>query len=1083
MKQLTNQNHPRHMKIVQRLLIDAATALLLVSLLFGCTRKAKVAGRLDAAKEYFAKGNDASAEIEFKNVLKLDPGHSQALKGLGLIWVRQGAMLEGGRILSAAKSQLSTDDQIGVNLALAYIDLGFIADARTEIFEVLDRSPANGEALMLLAETSLTPQGMTECEARITRANAGEKAPVMLASALIELRRGNIESGTQTVERILEIAPNFARGLAMKATLHRVNKQPEMALGPLKKASDLAGPRSSERGTYAKLLMELGRGDEAVALLKDATCVAPDYLPNWRLLAQIAFEGGRDAEASISLSKVLARSPLDIEAALVQSQLWLRSKEAPKAVALLEKLATTYPSRPKVELALSKAYLAVDDRLRATSTLDHMLTLVPGQSEATLLRASLYLKDGRSRDSIRLVEPLLVTDPQNRIAQDLLVAAYSAANRLDEAVSMVELQITVLPKDEDLQLQLGQLLRAQGKAAEARAIFERLMEHSSDPIRAVFQLVALDEQEGNSAQALARLDIYLATHPDSAQAHFFKAQLCYTRKEFKAAEVEAEKSIQLNPDDIQAYGMLVTIQRNDGRSEQAIERLRKLLKSSPKDLAILMHLGTLLMELGQIDEARICFKEMSEISPNLAPAYNNMAFIDTAIPGNLDKAEENARKAQSFAPNDPSICDTYGWILWLRGDFKRALPLLQEAVNSLPRAPSVQYHLAMTHYMMHQTKAALAGFEKALAISDSFAEKDQAKGYLALLRDGDQLDLATLETRVKEAPKDVVIMMLLANKLATSGRPKDAIGAYHNALAINSDLETAYLGLADVYGSALNQPDKAIEASSNARKLAPHSPRSAAALGLSLFRIGKQDDAYILLAEAARALPEDSGVQYDYAWAAYSTGRVAEARAITCKLAPSDPARAADTRDFLALTDPNATADPGIPALIERKLTDSPTYVPALMAAAELLEMAGKSPLPLYTKVLEVLPQFDPARKALARFYLADPLQLDAAEKLATAAHERLKEDSDLSGILAIINFRKGQFDYAAQLLAEISAKRPLKGPELFALGMSQVSTNHADDARQTLTLAILTKLPQADADTAMATIEKLEKSSKNEGK
>ncbi len=1068
------------MKFVLCLLSRAATLLLLVTLPSGCTKKAKAAGRLDAAKEYFAKADDASAEIEFKNVLKLEPGHPQALKGLGLVWVRQGAMLEGGRILSAAKSKLPADDQIGVNLALALLDLGFFADGRKEILEVLDRTPAHGEALMLLAETSLTPKAMTECEERITRAKAGDKAPALLASALIELRRGRIDAGTHTLERVLELAPKTARALALQATIHRVNKQPEKALEPMKKASDLAGPRSSERGTYAKLLTELGRRDDAAALLKEATRAAPDYLPNWRLLAQLAFDGGKDAEAAAHLSKVLEKSPLDIEAGLLQAQLWIRGKEPAKAVELLEKLDATFPSRPQFEIALGKAYLAADDSPKATTALDRALTLVPGQPEATLLRSSLYLKDGRPGEAIRLVEPVFVSEPNNRMAQNLLVAAYSATNRLDEAAAILRQQSAASPKDDDLQLRLGQLLRAQGKATEARAIFENLLQHSPDLIGAVIQLVTLDEHEGKGAEALARIDTYLKAHSESPQAHLFKAQLSYTRKDFKAAEAEAVKSIELQPDNTQAYGMLVTIQTADGRSEQALARLRKLLETSPNNLAALMHLGTLLMELNRLDEAKTCFEKMLEVSPNFAPAYNNLAYIESTTSGNLDHAVENARKARAITPDDPSISDTYGWIQWLRGDFRQALPLLREAAIRLPAAASVQYHLAMAHYMMHQTREAIASFDKALAIPGAFPEKDQAAGHLALLRDGEHLDLATLEKQIKETPKDVVLLMFLAKKLAAAGRPQDAVGAYQSALAINPDLEAAYIGLAELYSSALNQPDKALDASNQARKIAPQSPRAAAALGSALFRLGKHDDAYNLLAEAARALPEDPGVQYDYAWAAYSTGRVADARATMGKLPPSDAARTAEANDFLALTEPNAATGEDTPALLEKKLSASPTYVPALMIRAALQEKAGESPLPIYTKVLEIFPQFYPASKALARAYLDDPKQLEAAEKLANAARERLKDDPDLSGILAIINFRKGQYDYASQLLTELSANRPLLASELFALGMSQAATKHNDEARQTLALALKTKLPQTDTATAKSTLDKLEKSAAN---
>jgi Flp pilus assembly protein TadD len=476
------------------------------------------------------------------------------------------------------------------------------------------------------------------------------------------------------------------------------------------------------------------------------------------------------------------------------------------------------------------------------------------------------------------------------------------------------------------------------------------------------------------------------------------------------------------------------------------------------------------------DEARSCFAEIVKINPKFASAYNDLAYIDLGIPGKLDQARENARKARELLPADPGVGDTCGWIEWLRGDYRLALPFLLESASRLPEDATVQYHLAMTRYMMYQIPEATAAFEKALAIPGGFPEKDQASAHLATLRDGEKLDLPALEQRLKDSPKDVVLMVLKAKKLAATGRPDDALSAFQGALAVNPDLEVAHLGLADLYATALKQPDKALEAATQARKVAPQSPRAAAVLGAILFRLGKHQEAFDLLQEAARKLPADSAVQSDYAWAAYSTGRVADARTTMGKLAASDSAQAADAKDFLALTDPNAAADAGTAALIEKKLAASPDDVPALMARAALQEKAGESPVATYAKVLEVFPQFDPARVALARVYLDDPAKHEEAEKLASAARERLKNDPDLSGILAIINFRKGKFDYAAQLLKELSAKRPLTGGELFALGMSQAATKRPDEARQTLAQALESKLPEADAAKAKATLEELDK-------
>jgi tetratricopeptide (TPR) repeat protein len=1066
------------MKSIHRLLTVATAVLVLAILPAGCNKAAKAEKHLAAARTYYEKADYAAAEIKFKNALTAQPGHPEALKGLGLTLLRQGALLDAAGLLSEAKLKLPADDELGVNLGKALLALAFVADSRRELLEVLGRQPAHGEALLLLAESSLTPEAMTECEERIATANAGDQAPVLLASALIAIRRGQLEAGTTLVERAVAADPNSPRAHALRGNLYQAAKQPEKALETLKKASDLAGPRSDELGFHAMLLAGLGRKDEAVTLLKEATQAAPDYLPNWRLLARIAFADGKDDEAAADLAKVLAKSPLDIEAGLLQSQLWLRKNEPAKAIEMLEALNMNFPLRPQLELPLGKAHMAAGDFRRAAEMLDRVLAKVPGAIEAIELRSVLHLKNGQAAEAVRLIEPLHAAQPANRQAQDLLAAAYRAANRTADAIAILKRQAEDAPEDVARQFQIGELLRTQGKAAEARPVFEQVLKLSPNHLGAVSHLAALDQQEGKTEQAMARVDAYLSAHPESPQGHLLKASLCFARKDHKAAEASAIKAIELKPDDSAAYSLLVHIQLVEGRSEEAVARLKQLLEASPANLSALMYLGSLQRELGRTDEARACFAEIVKIDPKFALAYNDLACIDSGIPGQLDQAWENARKARTLRPDNPAISDTYGWIEWLRGDYRQALSLLLESASGLPGEATVLYHLAMTHYMMHQLPEAIAAFDKALAIPGGFPEQDQAMAHLAILRDGGQMDLATLEQRLKESPKDIVIMVLKARKLAAIGRPEDAIRSYQSALAVNPDIEVAYLGLADLYASTLKQPDKAMEAATRAREVAPQSARAAAVLGAMSFSLGKHEDAFNLLQEAARKLPGDPGVQGDYAWAAYSMGRVADARSAMSKLTPNDPAQAADVKDFLVLTAPNAAAAPGTPALVETRLAANPADVPALLARAALQEKAGESPVAAYAKVLELFPQFDPARIALARVYLDDPKQWEAAESLANAARERLADDPDLSGILAIINFRKGRFDYAAQLLKELSAsaKRPLTGRELFALGMSQAATKQPAEARQTLALALQAGLPESDASVAKATLERLDK-------
>lgn len=1035
----------------------------MLALLPGCGEEAKTARKLDAAKEHFENRDYAAAEIEFKNVLTLQPGQPDALKALGLMWVSQGKMLDGANILSSARDQLPKDDEVAVHLAHAMLDLGAIASGREQLIEVLDRSPADGEALILLAESSLTPELITETEQRIEKPMATGQPSVMLASALLQLRRGELDSGTATVEKVLETDPDNTRAHALRGTIQLARENPAEALKSMKKAADLAGPRSPETGRYAKLLMGLKRRDEAVSLLKNATEAVPDYLPNWQILGEIAFSENNDTEAAEHLSKVLAKSPLDIEANLLMAQVLIRDDDGAGAVKLIEPVARRFPARPAIELNLAKAHLAAGDLRRATETLDSVLKTVPGATEAILLRTELHLRDGEPEAALRIIEPMVEADPSNRKAQDLLIHAASATNRSEDAMKLLQEQTESVDDDPIPFFKMGKLHLSQGNNDDARDAFERALALSPDSFSVLSQLTALDQVEGKTDDAMTRVDEYLTRHPDSAEGHLLKGSLQYSNKELESAELSLNRSISLRPA-ASTYLLLVRILTESGSMEEAADRLSRLLVSEPAQKpAVYFELGNILMKLKRHEEARDWLEKLVARYPDYAPAHNNLAHIHSELLVDLDKAHASASKARELSPRDPSISDTLGWIEWLRGNYSEALPLLQEAVSGLRGLPTVRYHLAMNHYMMGDLDEATAGLEQALSIDAPFPEKPAAQQRLAALR-SDEDDLKILEQRVGENPDDVVVLLQYARGLSQDGRFDDALAAYDKALAANPDLEAAHLGRADLYAEEFDDPAKALEAASQARRVAPSSARALAALGRAHFLNGNHEEAYGLLRSASSETAAEADLLSDFAWTAYSLGRVEESRTAMERTMERDLEGTDQATEFLTLTSPERFQNPETRRLAETILTRQPDHVPALMLLAETEDRAGKNPEENYLRILTLYPKFDIARKALAACYLKDPNRIDEAEALANEARRRLPNDTDLTAIYGVINFRKGNHEAASQFLREVETQRPLRASELFVLGMSQATLKQTDNARASLTQALEAGLAEPEA-------------------
>jgi len=484
-------------------------------------------------------------------------------------------------------------------------------------------------------------------------------------------------------------------------------------------------------------------------------------------------------------------------------------------------------------------------------------------------------------------------------------------------------------------------------------------------------------------------------------------------------------------------------------------------------------------------KARDAYEKLLSINPAFVPALNNLAYLYTEQLNDLNKAYDLARKARDLRANDPSIGDTLGWVLYKRGEYQQALPVLQESAEKAADSPEIQFHLGMTAYMMGQTDLARVALQKAASATKDFSGKDESKRRLALLESGtgssQELSVSQLEAMTKEQPNDVVSQMRLGEAYEKQGASDKAAAAFEQALKLNPKLAAAVTKLAQLYAGPLRNKEKALAYANKARELAPADPQVAGILGKVAYQSGNFAWSYSLLQEAARRRENDAAILYDLAWAAYSLGKVNEARDVMQKALTTGPdsPQAADARKFLALTalDENPKELMAAENEIQKELQTNPEYLPALMAQAALDEQRGqiKPAAEIYTGILRRLPDFALAEKRLATLYAQEPSTTAAAYDLAAKARKTLPDDPELSELLGRLSYEKKEYPRAIQLLQESARKRPLNANSLFYLGMSQLEARQKTEAREVLDQALVAGLQEplaAEAKRALAELQ-----------
>jgi tetratricopeptide (TPR) repeat protein len=1054
-----------------KILFRIVTLALVATLVAACSKEAKKTRFLAEADNYFKAGDYDKAKVSYLNVVRLDPQNALAFERIGAIWLDDAAPLRATAFLKKAGELDPQNVQNRIRLARCYSAMGDFPDAKNEALKVLEQAPHNGEAILVLAEAAHTKEDVEIAAEQIEQFPNKNEVSFHLASANLSLRRGDAIAATTAVREALTIDPKSSASHMAMGDLYLFQKDLKQAGEEYKKAADLAPIRSTERLKYAAFKLATGGNEETRKIATEMTRQAPDYLPGWCLLGEVALKDKKYDEALSLLGNVFSRDPENFDGHRLESQIMLARGDTKRAVEILKQLDQTYPDTLLIKYQLAQAYLKGSNMNQAKMVLDQAISINSNYTDAILLLAEINLRSGHSQAVIEPMTRLLKRRPELRPAALLLAAAYGSLDRFDDAAVVTGEQAKLAPRDPQAQMALGVTLRQAKRNGEARQAFEKAAELAPDSLAPLDQLVELDLLEKHFDAAHQRIHHQFEKMPDSPAAHFFEGKILAAEEKWDSAEAQIQKALQLDPNFSGAFDLLIQTYIATNKLPQAVSQLQAELSKNPNNMSALMTLARLHEQANDFAKARETYEKALSINPNSVPALNNLANLYADRLNDLDKAYDLARKAHDLQGNDPAVADTFGWVLSKRGDYQQALPVLQESAAKLPDNPEVQFHLGMTAYMMGQTDLATVALQKAASAASDFPGKEESKRRLALLKSGTdgspELSISQLEAIAKDQPSDVVSQMRLGAAYQEQGASDKAAAAFEQALKLTPTLASAATNLAQLYGGPLQNKEKALTYAKKARELAPGDPKVTGILGKVAYKTGNFSWSYSLLQEAARRRENDPSILHDFAWAAYTMGKVNEARDMMQKAVTADPhfPEVDDARKFLLLASLGENPEELVAAAneIQKELQTNPEYLPALMAEAALDEQRGqtKPATEIYTNILRRLPDFAPAQKRLARLYARDPSATGAAYDLAAKARKALPDDAELAELLGRLSYEKKEYPRAIQLLQESARKKALNANSLFYLGMSQLQTRHKTEAQGVLSQALLAGLQE----------------------
>ncbi len=706
-----------------------------------------VEGRTVLAEIAFAARNWEEFSRHATEVIALAPDAPRtemialALQYEQALEARDGPARDAVRDQAAGLAQEAPDNDI-LQLILfdAYVRDGAIDQALVQLERMIAKQPDNRDLytqkLVLLERQGDFTALETQLRDIVIRFTEDDEPKTQLIQFL--LARGEPDK----VEAFLrEVSDPAAEDPTLFIDLVRFINQrqgPDAARAELRAALEVAADPERIQIILAALDFENGAEDTAIETLQtmlEGTEEDSDTANRIRItLARMLLQTGNEIRARQLVADTLEADSDSVEALKMQAAWMIQDDKADEAIATLRLALDTAPDDVAAMDLISQAYARAGNHELSRDFLALAVDASDNAPEPSLRYARVLASDERYIAAEEVLIPALRRAPNNADILVLLGEVYLAAEdyaRADSVIARLRRISTerTLAVADALQ---ARLLGSREGVEQALGYLRELAEREDASLNTQIALLRARLSSGQTEAALRQAEALVAEYPDNAALRFILATSHAANGALDVAENQIQILVEEDPRRGRAWVQLYRLQRLQGKDDSASQTLRDGRAALPYNRELLWAQAGELEAAGDIDGAIANYELLYERNSNDLVAANNLASLLTnhkTDDADLERAWAVARRLNGT--DVPAFQDTYGWLVFRRGEAEEALPYLESAAAELSQDPIVQFHLGQTYAALERDEDAIAQYRRVL----EFAGEDDPRPQIAIARD------------------------------------------------------------------------------------------------------------------------------------------------------------------------------------------------------------------------------------------------------------------------------------------------------------------------------------------------------------
>jgi tetratricopeptide (TPR) repeat protein len=410
--------------------------------------------------------------------------------------------------------------------------------------------------------------------------------------------------------------------------------------------------------------------------------------------------------------------------------------------------------RPSVLTSVPRVYARATDKKLASTVVEEALADYLGNpataGAAWTTVARMRLAAGDASGALAAARRGQATAP--RAEGPALVALELMDPKLPEAETVIRNYFEGNPKAmPEIRMGYARALLDAQRYAEASAQLQVVTRDKPDLPEGWLVLGSLQLQDNQLAQAQSSLERYVGLAQQQtaegernrglAQAYLSLSQIAEKRKDYAAAESWLAK-IDNASDLALAQTRRASILASQGKLDEGRQLIRKLPERNPAEARVKLNAEVSLLrefkqyqlahkvlaealvkapeeteliydqammaeKLGKLDEMESLLRKVIQLKPDYHHAYNALGYSLADRSVRLPEARELIRKALEFAPADPFIRDSLGWVEFRLGNKAEAAQIFEAAYKAKPDA-EIAAHFGEVLWAMGQRDRAIA---------------------------------------------------------------------------------------------------------------------------------------------------------------------------------------------------------------------------------------------------------------------------------------------------------------------------------------------------------------------------------------